>query len=62
MDAYDLRCVLALEADLRDLLLAKLAHGRIWKGSEIQSPGLLGGAAVILPGMRIGRRAGNRRR
>jgi hypothetical protein len=26
MDGYDLRCVLALEADLRDLLLAKLAH------------------------------------
>jgi hypothetical protein len=26
MDGYDLRCVLALEADLRDLLLAKLDH------------------------------------
>jgi hypothetical protein len=26
MDGYDLRCALALEADLRDLLLAKLAH------------------------------------
>lgn len=26
MEGYDLRCVLALEADLRDLLLAKLAH------------------------------------
>lgn len=26
MDGYDLRCVLALQADLRDLLLAKLAH------------------------------------
>lgn len=26
MDGYDLRCVLALEADLRDLLLAKLAR------------------------------------
>lgn len=26
MDGYDLRCVLALEADLRELLLAKLAH------------------------------------
>jgi hypothetical protein len=26
MDGYDLRCVLALEADLRELLLAKLAR------------------------------------
>jgi hypothetical protein len=26
MDGYDLRCVLALEADLTDLLLAKVAH------------------------------------
>jgi hypothetical protein len=26
MDGYDLRCVLALDADLRELLLAKLAH------------------------------------
>jgi hypothetical protein len=26
MDGYDLRCVLALEADLREFLLAKLAH------------------------------------
>ena len=26
MDGYDLRCVLDLQADLRDLLLAKLAH------------------------------------
>jgi hypothetical protein len=26
MDGYDLRCVLALQADLRDLMFAKLAH------------------------------------
>lgn len=26
MDGYDLRCVLALEVDLREMLLAKLAH------------------------------------
>jgi hypothetical protein len=26
MDGYDLRCVLDLQADLRDLLFAKLAH------------------------------------
>lgn len=26
MDGYDLRCALALEADLRELLLAKLAR------------------------------------
>ncbi len=26
VDGYDLRCVLAMEADLTDLLLAKVAH------------------------------------